>query len=190
MPDDLTVFLSRLPYTLQQEDNEYTATPADWTNPRNFDDDPHDPGGATQCGIIQSEYDQYRTSQGEPTQTVAKMSQAEGQDIYYTFFWSPYCSLLPAGLDLSFFDTSVNEGRREAIMILQYALGITRDGYWGPQTLRAVQTISSVPAVINAFTARRAAVYRLMPGDQYFDKDWQRRTQEIGADSLKLAEAA
>lgn len=191
MPDaDLARFYARLPYTLQQENNVYTGTAADWSNPKNFDNDPRDPGGRTQCGILQREYDIYRKAKGLSVHSVTLMTQAEGEDIYHAYFWKPYCSLLPSGLDLSFFDASVNEGTHEAIRILQVALGIASDGAWGPQTLGAVQAIGNVTGAITAFTARRAAVYRLMPGDKYFDADWERRTREIGAQSLKLAEAA
>ena len=179
-------FLICLPFTLAQE----CPFPNDWTNFKNFSNDPHDRGGATMCGIIQREYDSYRKRKSLPVQSVKLITQQEGQEIYSTEYWLPYCPMLDVGLDLSFFDTSVNEGTHEAVKILQFALHIPVDGMWGSQTQAAVMAIANSTAiVVSKFTARRAAVYRMMPSDQYFDKDWQRRTSEIGATSATMAEA-
>jgi lysozyme family protein len=176
-------FQTCLPFTLAQE----CPFPTDWSNPRNFSNDAHDPGGATMCGIIQREYDIYRKSKGLPVQSVELMSQAEGLDIYENSYWLPYCDDLPVGLDLCFFDASVNEGCHEAIKILQVALDLTNDGMWGPQTEMAVKGIVGVPAMINTYTARRRAVYQMMPGFRYFGTDWLRRANEIGAEAMKMA---
>ena len=106
------------------------------------------------CGIIQTEYDAYRKSLlGLPTQSVKLISQAEGEAIFQMSYWQPDCPQLPIGLDLSFFDSSVNMGPEEAIRILQFALNISVDGIWGPQTAGAVAGIGAVAGVINAFTA-------------------------------------
>lgn len=99
-------FLICLPDTLIQE----CPLPTDWSNAANFSDDPHDPGGATMCGIIQVEYDAYRKSLSEPAQSVRLISQAEGYAIYQANYWQPHCPQLQAGLDLSFFDSAVNMG--------------------------------------------------------------------------------
>jgi lysozyme family protein len=172
-----------LPFTLAQE----CPVPTDWSNRHNFSDDAHDPGGKTMCGIIQREYDAYRKNHGWPVRDVRQLTQAEGEEIYRSSYWLPHCPNLPAGLDLSFFDTAVNEGSGEAIKILQVALGLKGDGVWGPATANTVAAISDVPAAIKAFTARREAVYRELRGYQYFGKDWERRSAEIGAESLKMA---
>jgi len=174
-----------LPFTLAQE----CPLPNDWSNLKNFSNDAHDPGGQTMCGIIQREYDTYRKSKGLPVQSVKLLTQAEGDDIYEHSYWDPYCSLLPVGLDLSFFDASVNEGTHEAIKILQVALRLRDDGTWGPQTGNAVKTIADPGTVIATFTARRQVVYREMPGFKYFGTDWIGRAQEIGAEAAKMAAA-
>lgn len=187
LPADLARFKELLPYTLKQEMNVYTGTAADWSNPKNFDDDPRDPGGATQGGITQGEYDIDRKHAGEHVQSVKLITQAEGEDIYDHSYYLPYCPLLPAGLDLQFFDSSVNEGTHEAVKILQTVLGIDSDGAWGDETATAVKAIKDPIAIVQAFTARRAAVYKETRGDQYFDIDWQRRDKEIGAAALDMA---
>jgi lysozyme family protein len=166
-----------LPYTLAQE----CPYPSDWSNPKNFSNDPHDPGGATMCGITQREYNGYRLQHDLPAQPVERISQVEGNQIYYDSYWMPESPQLPVGLDLCYFDTSVNQGSGEATRILQTALGVDSDGIIGPQTKAAIKAISNVPAEIEAFTARREAVYKETRGAQYFLTDWMRRAEEIGA---------
>ena len=175
-------FLDILPFTLAQE----APYPSQWGNPRNFSNDPGDPGGKTMDGIIQVEYDKYRTQHGLPRQDVRLISEAEGDDIYYNCYYLPYCPPLPDGLVLPFFDACVNEGVREAVMILQYALGTPNDGKWGPATQAKVDAIADVPAAIRAFGARRHAVYTMSRGYTRFGADWDRRTNEIDTQALKM----
>jgi len=171
-------FLACIPFTLIQEGPDVT----NWSDPTNFSNDPHDPGKATQSGITQAEYDQYRLSKGEPTQPVQQSTQAEGYDIYYNGYWIPaQCPLLQPGMDLCQFDTAVNQGPVEAIRILQVALSVPVDGIWGPITQAAVANITNVVSVIEKFTSRREAVYQQTRNFNYFGTDWMRRAEEIGA---------
>lgn len=175
-------FLACLPFVLIQE----APVPDDWSNLKNFSDDAHDPGGATMNGITQTEYDVYRKHKGLPVHSVKLITRDEAYDIYNKSYWLPYSDLLPNGLDLCFFDTSVNEGPHAAVKILQLAIGINDDGNWGPQTALAVRGISNPVLVINAFTAQRKIAYRKLRGYQYFGTDWERRDAEIGAEALKM----
>lgn len=179
-----------LPFTLAQE----CPFPTDWDNPKNYSDDRGDSGGPTKCGITHREYDLFRKRYGLPTQDVRKMTRDEGGVIYRTFFWEPYCDALPAGLDLEFFDSSVNEGTTEAVKILQVALGLVHDGDWGPKTDAAVRALHlsqmDTEAVVTKFTIRRDIVYRQTKHFALFGKDWERRSNEIGAEALKMAQAA
>jgi lysozyme family protein len=186
MTIDDTRFAACLPYTLKEE----CPCSEDWSNSRNFSNDAHDPGGETMVGVIQREYDGYRRSCGEPVQDVRKLSQDEGEYIYRHNYWLPHCPNLPAGLDLAFFDSAVNEGATEAIRILQVALAIENDGDWGDQTSAAVAQIQDVPGTIKAFTARREAVYRSLRGFQYFGRDWLERSARIQAAALAMAAGA
>ena len=182
-PPELTRFQACLPFTLKQE----CPHPENWSNPHNFSNDRHDPGGATMCGIIQREYDIYRKHHNLPVRSVRLITREEGEEIYETSYWLPDCPNLPPGLDLCFFDESVNAGPHTAIKILQLALGLIADGEWGAQTSSAVRSISNVHAVINAFTGRRETYYRSLATFRYFGTDWIRRSQEIGAAALKMA---
>jgi lysozyme family protein len=178
-------FLACLPFTLAQE----CPHPEDWSNPRNFSNDAHDPGGETMCGIIQREFSSWCKAQGKAIRDVRTLTKDEGYAIYFANYWRPHCDVLPSGLDLAFFDVAVNEGAIEAVRILQHALGVSVDGGWGAQTSGAVAGISDHAAAIRAFTVRREAVYRTFKGFQYFGADWERRSAQIGAQALKMAVA-
>ena len=176
-------FTACLPFTLAQE----APYPSNWGNPRNFSDDPGDPGGKTMDGIIQVEYDLYRTQHGLPRQDVRLITQDEGDDIYYNCYWLPYCPSLKPGLDMVFFDAAVNEGVGEAVKILQFALGTPNDGQWGPATQAKVDAIADIGAAIRAFSDRRHAVYKMSRGYTSFGDDWDRRTDQIKTAALNMA---
>jgi lysozyme family protein len=180
-------FLLVLPYTLKQECNVYTGAAADWANPKNFDDDRRDPGGATQCGLTHTDWTEYCEANGLPQTPVQTMGQAAGMAIYYTKYWLPFCPKLKPGLDLFFFDTDVNMGLRRAVMLLQASLRVSVDGGWGPKTQAAVDAVTDVAAVIKDEEGRRAATYRSFGTFATFGSDWIRRDQEIGAESIAMA---
>lgn len=175
-------FVICLPFTLAQE----CPYPSNWGSQRNYSNTPGDPGHGTMDGIIQVEYDLYRTQAGLPRQSVELISQNEGDAIYYGNYWLPYCPELAPGLDLSFFDSAVNEGNGEAVKILQFSLGLANDGQWGPKTDATVKAIADVPAAIRAFAARRHGVYNMSRGYTLFGKDWDRRTDQITQASLNM----
>jgi lysozyme family protein len=179
-------FRACLPFTLAQE----CPHPEQWSNPHNFSNDAHDPGGKTMCGIIQREYDSYRKGKGLTPRDVRQLTQEEGEDIYENSYWLPECPKLPPGLDLSFFDEAVNAGPHAATKILQQALEIDADGEWGPRTALAVRGIFNPARVIDLFTARREAYYRALSGFRYFGEGWLRRAHEIGATAQKMAKEA
>jgi lysozyme family protein len=104
-----------------------------------YNNDPDDPGGATNRGIIQREYDAYRRRSGLSLRSVKFIEQKELIEIYYTDYWLVGdCDKLPVPLDLTHFDTCVNFCPLQAAEFLQEALGITADGLIGPKTLAAV----------------------------------------------------
>lgn len=171
-----------LPWVLREE----CPQPGDWSNPKNFSRDSEDPGGPTMCGIIQREYDHYRKVCGIPTRPVIDISEAEGHWIYENWYWLPHTPLIPVGLDLSFFDASVNEGATEAVRMLQRSIGVGADGVWGPVTAEALPASSRVSAVISSFAVHRETVYRESRGFGRFGRDWLARAQRICTKSLEM----
>src|SRR5580698_2156029 len=88
-----------------------------------FSDDPDDPGGRTNYGITQAEYDAVYGAGRD----VLDITPAEVQYIYDTQYWKlGLCDILNAisdKLSLIHFDTCVNCGVTTAIRILQKAVG-------------------------------------------------------------------
>jgi lysozyme family protein len=168
-----------LPFTLAQEGGR--------------SNDAHDPGGRTDDGIIQREYDLYRRSKSMPLQSVFDISVGEYTEIYFDSYWLPHCPALPAGLDMQFFDLAVNGGPFEATKILQRALisanllaPNTADGFFGPKTSEAINSVPDVSVIIKMFGLCREKFYRSLSTFQYFGGDWIRRTYEITAHSLAM----
>lgn len=173
------------PFVLAQE----CPFPKDWSNPKNFSNDKHDPGGETMCGITQREYDHYRKWRLDVCRDVRMITETEGDDIYRNTYWQPHCPQMSAGLDLQFFDSCVNMGCTEAVRILQRVLGIEVDGSYGPHTVLRVGQIPArdIPSVIRTFTDQRIKAYRLMPGFVYFGRGWLARADSLEVTALKMA---
>lgn len=100
---------------------------------------PHDPGGATNYGIIQVEYANYLMSKNLPVKDVKDITMDEVKDIYYNrYFLVVHGDILQLPLAMAMFDTAVNFGVKRAVTFLQKSLGITTDGSWGPNTQNSV----------------------------------------------------
>jgi len=101
---------------------------------------PADKGGLTMAGVTQATYDAYRRRKGLPPRPVTQSTRTERADIYRSQYWTPVRGdALPPPLDLVIFDMAVNSGPERAIKTLQRVLGVTPDGVFGNQTLRALQ---------------------------------------------------
>lgn len=159
---------------------------------KDFSNDEHDPGGATEEGIIQNEYNRYRRQWGLPIQSDKLMSKDEERTIYYVGYWLPHCPAIADGLDLEFFDLNVNGGETRAVKTLQSTLGFTGsdvDGLWGPKTDQAVKDLGAsgdVEAAIEVYAAKREAFYKSLSTYRYFGADWSRRTTEIEKEAETL----
>src|ERR1700678_3705447 len=90
-----------------------------------YSNDAHDPGGMTDFGIIQREYDAKRKQWGLPTQWDKNISADKNRPMYYTDYWLPVCPQLYPGLDLQVFNMSVNGGPHRAIVLLQQTADVT-----------------------------------------------------------------
>jgi len=102
--------------------------------------DPRDPGGATNCGVTQTVYDEQRTKLKLPKQSVKFISKREIEDIYSTSYWTPARDdSFSSNLSLTLFDYAVNAGVKRAVRALQLAAGTCPDGEMGPKTVEATQ---------------------------------------------------
>lgn len=149
--------------------------------------DPSDRGGATNCGITQGVYDDYRTRAGRNRQPVHGISRDEIHDIYRTRYWKT-CrgDQLPRPVDLVAFDASVNHGPRQAILFLQRAVGADADGSIGPQTINAVLADDKAglsASVAQSIIEQRREFYQRLatkdPSQKRFLKGWNNRLDHL-----------
>jgi lysozyme family protein len=152
-----------------------------------FVDDPADHGGATNKGITQTVYNDYRQSKGELTESVKDISDFEVSTIYRHEYWDKcQCDNLPVPLDLCVFDASVQHGASRAIKWLQLASGTPPDGLMGEHTLYAVQqfvvdhrTHELVDSYMNTRTAFYAGIIARDPTQQKFEHGWANRMNQL-----------
>jgi lysozyme family protein len=135
---------------------------------------PADPGGATNRGVTQKVYDTWRRAQGQPTQDVRQLSDAEMHSIYEGNYWK---------LDLAQFDTAVNMGTGRAVRFLQAAVGCEVDGGFGEGTLKAVKECNDLAKTLVNYCNERGAYYdRLVaanPKLAVFQKGWSNRLNAL-----------
>jgi lysozyme family protein len=183
-----------VPYVAGHDPDFDKCLPPILTQEGGLSNSAHDPGGLTDHGITQREYNVDRRSWGLQLRSVAKISQAEYSTIYYTKYWLPHCPFLrDIGLKLEFFNMAVNGGPTEAIRLLQRSLMFPSkfvDGVWGPKTLSGVNAIYKYFGdVIGRYKRDADAFYEELPGFRWFGRDWLRRDTEITqqADTLDAA---
>jgi lysozyme family protein len=92
-------------------------------------DDPDDPGGATNLGIEQVEYDAWRRGLREPVRSVKLITESEAASIYKSRYWDTvHGDYTAKPIAFVLFDTAVNTGCGTAIEELQECLNIGRTG--------------------------------------------------------------
>lgn len=144
-------------------------------------DDPDDPGGRTNQGVIQRVYNGWRELNGKAPQDVYKMTNAERDAIYREGYWNRVrADELPAGVDLVVFDGAVNSGPTQSVKWLQRALGVTRiDGVMGPATLAAVDMHPNHDALISAICDRRLAFLQALKHWWKYKNGWTSRVNQV-----------
>ncbi len=153
-----------------------------------YTNDPRDPGGETKYGISKRSY---------PHLDIANLTLDAARDIYHYDYWlasgnqDSHCSELPWPLNAVHFDCTVNVGNRKtakdgtevmhrrANMILQRALGVDDDGYFGPVTRAALGMIASLDIARRAITTRDLYYASLGPWSRPFQGGWHRRTNDL-----------
>jgi lysozyme family protein len=117
-----------------------------------YGDDPRDPGGATNLGIIQTEYSADRRARGLQTRSVLFITKDEARAIYLKNYWTPLkCDNMDAGLANCVFDSGVNSG-------------IGKGALWLQQAINSVAGTVIVPEHGEITAATLAAASHLDPG--------------------------
>lgn len=161
-----------------------------------YTNDPVDPGGPTNLGVIQEEYDAWRAEHGRAQQSVRLITQLEASDIFKTKYWD-YLGLdgLPAGVDFCIFDAAVNNGVFAAAKFAQRANNkvnsqkLTVDGVLG---IMSKQYVSACPltAFINAFCDERLRYDQAIKTWWKFGRGWTRRVESVRVQAVALASQA
>jgi lysozyme family protein len=146
-----------------------------------YSNDAHDPGGPTNKGVIQSEYNAYRRSMNLPIQSVRLILDSEVVAIYKAQYWDRVqADALPSGIDYIVFDDAVNCGPRQAIIAMQRTLnslhkaGLAVDGVLGLLTMEAVHEVDPTD-FIKQYVVQRMGFYRHIPGWRWFASGWTHR---------------
>lgn len=148
---------------------------------------PNDPGGATNKGVTQAVYDQYRREKNKAIKSVKKISEEEVEEVYYQKYWlKGRCDKLPECLAIVHFDTSVNSGIKQSSKFIQRAIGTVDDGAIGPKTLTAIRHAMKnlgEMAVVNHFLDQRRRFFELIarknPKLKVFLKGWMKRVAAL-----------
>lgn len=149
--------------------------------------DPDDHGGATNKGIIQTNYDVYRTSKKLAKQSVEDITNEEVSDIYFKNYWlASKCDQLPIELAYVVFDTAVNSGVSRSAKFLQRIVGAVDDGVIGPKTLELVKAFCKIKGVMDIankyIDMREAFLNGIVQRDitqKKFLKGWLNRTSSL-----------
>ena len=139
---------------------------------------PADPGGATNKGVTQRVYDNYRRNKGLQTRSVRNITRAEVADIYRFQYWDMVnADRLPAGVNYAVFDYGVNSGPNRAAKDLQRTVGAKVDGQIGEETIRKVCEAADRDEVglINRYCQRRMRFLRGLRTWGTFGRGWSRR---------------
>lgn len=171
------------------------------------DDDPHDPGGRTSRGITQREYNSYRRNKHQPSRDVWLADWAEIFDIYYISYWQPWCSKLWPGLNLMFFDQSVNEGPVQATRNVQKAInafhdpgkmaalfrsvglrsGLVKvDGHMGIITLACLNNVQGHKTFLKDYYDVNMSFYRSLKLWWRYGKGWKNRARAVYSTARQL----
>lgn len=144
-------------------------------------DDPHDPGGRTYQGILQTEYDAYRRSKGIAPRDVAHMDAGERDEIYRRQYWDAiHGDDLPSGLDYVLFDGAVNSGVTQSVKWLQRALPYPPvNGHLGQTILAAVAQVPDLPTLIESACEARREFLQNLRTFRYFGKGWLTRVHDV-----------
>jgi lysozyme family protein len=154
-----------------------------------YSNNPHDPGGATDHGIIQTEYNHYRVQHGMPMQNVQSITDSEVSDIYLHSYWlASRCDLLPPGVSLVVFDGAVNSGVHESALWLQRAVGATADGIIGPKTIAAANS-QDRDTLIDALCDERLHMLEGLANWRYFGHGWGARVERLRANAKAMVNA-
>ena len=139
-------------------------------NEGGYSNNPADPGGETMWGItarVARAWGYMGPMKDLPLDTAKRIAKDS--------YWTPvHADELPDVVRFDVFDTAYNSGVHEAIVLLQRAMGLAADGFFGPATTAAMQSWNP-EWLRRAFNAARLDFMTALDAWPTFGKGWVRR---------------
>jgi lysozyme family protein len=149
--------------------------------------DPQDPGGATNEGVTQHQYDIWRIAHHQETRSVRFIDPNEVEAFYKAWYWDKVVgNILPSGVDYCVFDCAVNSGPHRAAEWLQEAVGALPDGQIGQKTMAAVAA-TDPEHIIEMVCNERLAFLETLPTWHHFGNGWTNRVNQVEARAKAMA---
>ena len=152
-----------------------------------FVNHPSDPGGITNLGVTARVWEEWV---GHPVseKEMRNLTPLMVKPLYKRKYWDACrADELVSGVDYCVFDVAVNSGVGRAVKFLQSCVGVTPDGGFGPATYAAVKKAEEEPAkLIEAYCFIRLEFLKSLKTWPTFGKGWERRVNEVEAESLKM----
>lgn len=154
-------------------------------NEGGYSNNPADPGGATNFGIIQRTLDRWNGAHPDLDfpGDVKDLTQDQAEAIYRADYWR-WDDIASPAIAIKLFDIGVNAGLGTAVKLLQKAVNtfvnppLAVDGQMGPMTLGAANG-QSPGALLDAVCKAQANYYNAIvarnPSQSVFLKGWLRR---------------
>lgn len=134
--------------------------------------DPNDPGGETNHGITLNTARKYGYKG-----SMRAMTKAEAKEIYRQLFWNgSLASNVMNDAAFNIYLLSIHSGNKQAILILQRAVGVKDDGVAGDDTMNAISNASK-SLLIEALCYRTLDFYVIIsPKTRYkYIQGWRNR---------------
>lgn len=144
------------------------------------DDDPIDPGGRTNQGIIQREFSAWLRKNNQPNRDVFTMTPTERDAIYFENYGQAVkYDELPPGINVVILDGAINSGPSQSIKWVQRALGLSADGRLGNLTMTAIIDHPDHDKLIADILERRMAFLRALKTFWHFGAGWTSRVNTL-----------
>lgn len=121
-----------------------------------------------------------------PDLDIKNLTQDDAKRIYKRDYWDRVeGDLLPAGVDLCTFDSSVNSGVGQGAKWLQRAVGVAADGDIGQATVEAVQAADD-HLTINRMSDDRLNMLKGLKTWPTYGKGWSTRVENVRKTAHKM----
>lgn len=134
-------------------------------NEGGYVNNPRDPGRETKWGISKREY---------PHLNIAALTRDDAYVIYKRDYWDHCGATLSGALRFQVFDAAVNHGIGNAIRMMQRAVGVADDGFWGPHSQSTYENTDQRDAADLFLAERIDFMTKLITWDS-FGRGWARR---------------